>query len=172
VTSNCRAILTTTATDNASSGSVGMGSSSHAPPGSLCRTIAASRPDGCGNNVPITIVRRPDGRLRVRAGHRRSFGCLRAGVPVLGFVAGAEGDEAADRRARLIEQWHEHHHRMPMTVRDDTAVLLCLFDEEQMTEAAIAKATGLPQSPRTCPPGRLPGAPVSTAKSGSPRSSA
>ena len=30
-----------------------------------------------------------------------------------------------------------------MTVRDDTAVLLALFDEEQMTEAAIAKATGL-----------------------------
>jgi ParB family chromosome partitioning protein len=33
-----------------------------------------------------------------------------------------------------------------MTVRDDTAVLLALFDEEQMTEAAIAKATGLPRS--------------------------
>jgi ParB family transcriptional regulator, chromosome partitioning protein len=108
----------------------------------LCTTIAASRADGCGNNVPITIVRRPDGRLRVRAGHRRTIGCLRAGVPVLGFVAGAEGDERADRRARLIEQWNENHHRVPMTVRDDTAVLLALFDEE-MTEAAIAKATGL-----------------------------
>jgi ParB family chromosome partitioning protein len=32
-----------------------------------------------------------------------------------------------------------------MTVRDDTAVLLALFDEEQMSEAAIAKATGLPR---------------------------
>jgi ParB family transcriptional regulator, chromosome partitioning protein len=110
----------------------------------LCTTIAASRPDGCGNNVPITIVRRPDGRLRIRAGHRRTIGCLRAGVPVLGFVAGAEGDEQADRRARLIEQWNENHHRVPMTIRDDTAVLLALFDEE-MTEAAIAKATGLPR---------------------------
>ena len=30
-----------------------------------------------------------------------------------------------------------------MTVRDDTAVLLALFDDEQMTESAIAKATGL-----------------------------
>ncbi|HEV8279661.1 MAG TPA: hypothetical protein VGQ26_28760, partial [Streptosporangiaceae bacterium] len=109
----------------------------------LCKTIAAWRADGCGNNVPITIVRRPDGRLRVRAGHRRTIGCLRAGVPVLGFVAGAEGDERADRRARLIEQWNENHHRVPMTVRDDTAVLLALFAEEQMTEAAIAKATGL-----------------------------
>jgi ParB family chromosome partitioning protein len=109
----------------------------------LCTTIAGSRPDGCGNNVPITIVRRPDGRLRVRAGHRRNLGCLRAGVPVLGFVAGAEGDERADRRARLIEQWNENHHRVPMTVRDEGAVVLALFDDEEMTEAAIAKATGL-----------------------------
>jgi ParB family transcriptional regulator, chromosome partitioning protein len=109
----------------------------------LCTTIAASRPDGCGNNVPITIVRRPDGALRVRAGHRRTIGCLRAGVRVLGFVAGAEGDEAADRRARLIEQWNENHHRVPMTIRDESAVVLALFDEEQMTEAAIARATGL-----------------------------
>jgi ParB family chromosome partitioning protein len=111
----------------------------------LCKAIAASRPDGCGNNVPITIVRRPDGQLRVRTGHRRAIGCMRAGVSVLGFVAGAEGDERADRRARLIEQWNENHHREPMTVGDETAVVLALFDEEQMTEAAIAKATGLPR---------------------------
>jgi hypothetical protein len=110
----------------------------------LCKAIAASRPDGCGNNVPITIVRRPDGQLRVRTGHRRAIGCMRAGVPVLGFVAGAEGDERADRRARLIEQWNENHHREPMTVGDETAVVLALFDEEQMTEAAIAKAVGRP----------------------------
>jgi hypothetical protein len=38
----------------------------------LCKRIAASRPDGCGNNVPITIVRRPDGQLRVQTGHRRA----------------------------------------------------------------------------------------------------
>jgi ParB family transcriptional regulator, chromosome partitioning protein len=100
----------------------------------------------CGNYVPITIVRRPDGQLRVRAGHRRNIGCMRAGVPVLGFVAGDEGDERADRRARLIEQWNENHHREQMTVRDDTAVLRALFDEEEMTEAAIAKATGLVRS--------------------------
>lgn len=97
----------------------------------------------CGNYVPITLVRRPDGQLRVRAGHRRNIGCMRAGVSVLGFVAGDEGDEQADRRARLIEQWNENHHREEMTVRDDTAVLRALFDEEAMTEAAIAKATGL-----------------------------
>jgi ParB family chromosome partitioning protein len=111
----------------------------------LCKAIAASRHDGCGNHVPITIVRRPDGQLRVRTGHRRTIGCKRAGVPVLGFVAGAEGDERADRPARLIEQWNENHHREPMTVGDDTAVVLALFDEEGMTEAAIAKATGLPR---------------------------
>jgi ParB family chromosome partitioning protein len=111
----------------------------------LCKTIAAARPDGCGNHVPITLVRRPDGQLRVRTGHRRTIGCQRAGVPVLGFIAGDEGDERADRRARLIEQWNENHHREPMTVRDDTAVLLALFDGEQMSEAAIAKATGLPR---------------------------
>ena len=98
---------------------------------------------GCGNYVPITIVRRPDGQLRVRAGHRRNIGCIRAGARVLGFMAGDEGDEQADRRARLIEQWNENHHREQMTVRDDTAVLLALFDEEGMSEAAIAKATGL-----------------------------
>jgi hypothetical protein len=109
----------------------------------LCKTIAAARPDGCGNNVPITIVRRPDGQLRVRTGHRRSIGCLRAGVPVWGFVASDEGDEQADRRARLIEQWTENHHREAMTVRDETAVVLALFDDEGMTEAAIAKAAGL-----------------------------
>jgi ParB family chromosome partitioning protein len=100
---------------------------------------------GAGNNVPITIVRRPGGQLRVRTGHRRTIGCQRAGVPVLRFVAGDEGDDRAGRRARLIEQWNENHHREPMTIRDDTAVLLALFDEEQMSEAAIAKATGLPR---------------------------
>jgi ParB family transcriptional regulator, chromosome partitioning protein len=99
----------------------------------------------CGNYVPVTIVRRPGGQLRVRTGHRRTIGCLRAGVSVLGFIAGDEGDERADRRARLIEQWSENHHREDMTVRDDNAVLLALFDEEEMTEAAIATALGLPR---------------------------
>ena len=32
-----------------------------------------------------------------------------------------------------------------MTVRDDTALLLALFDEGEMTEAGIARATGLPR---------------------------
>jgi len=111
----------------------------------LCKTIAASRPDGCGNNVPITLVRRPGGQLRVRTGHRRTIGCQRAGARVLGFIAGDEGDERADQRARLIEQWNENHHRKPTTLADDAVTVLALFDEGQMTEAGIAKAIGLPR---------------------------
>ena len=107
---------------------------------------AATSPDGCGNYVPVTIVIRPDGQLRVRAGARRTIGCQRAGVRVLGFVAGHEGDEQADRRARLIEQWNENHNREPMTVTDETTALLTLFRDEDMSEAAIAKATGLSRS--------------------------
>ena len=104
-----------------------------------------TRLEGCGNYVPITIVRRPDGQLRVRAGHRRNIGCMRVGARVLGFIAGDERDERADLRARLIEQWNENHHREAMTVRDDTGLLLALFDEGEMTEASIARATGLPR---------------------------
>jgi hypothetical protein len=111
----------------------------------LCKTIAAARPDGCGNNVPVTLVRRPDGQLRVRTGHRRAIGCQRAGVPVLGFIAGEEGDERADQRARLIEQWTENHHRQPTTLADDAVTVLALFDQGEMSEAGIAKAIGLPR---------------------------
>jgi hypothetical protein len=119
----------------------------------LCKTIAAGRADGCGNNVPVIIVRRPGGQLRVRTGHRRTIGCQRAGVPVLGFIAGDEGDERADRRARLIEQWNENHHRTPTTLADDAVTVLALFDEGAMTEAGIAKAIGLPgqRSPHPSP---------------------
>jgi ParB family chromosome partitioning protein len=111
----------------------------------LCKTIAATRADGCGNFVPVTLVRRPDGQLRVRTGHRRTIGCQRAGVPVLGFVAGDEGDERADQRARLIEQWTENHHRQATTLADDAVTVLALFDDGAMTEAGIAKATGRPR---------------------------
>ena len=111
----------------------------------LCKTIAAQRKDGCGNFVPVTLVRRPGGQLRVRAGHRRTIGCQRAGVKVLGFIAGDEGDDTADLRARVIEQWTENHHRQAMTVADETAAVLTLFDAGAMTEAGIAKATGLPR---------------------------
>ena len=110
----------------------------------LCKTIAASRPDGCGNHVPITIVAPP---RRPAAGPGRAP--PRHRLPARRRPASSASSPApratrpADRRARLIEQWNENHHRVPMTVRDDGAVLLALFDEEEMTEAAIAKATGL-----------------------------
>src|SRR5215472_14844233 len=111
----------------------------------FCKTTAAARADGCGNVVPVTLVRRPGGQLRVRTGHRRTIGCQRAGVKVLGFVAGEEGDERAGQRARLIEQWNENHHRQATTVADDAVTVLALFDAGEMSEAAIAKAIGLPR---------------------------
>ena len=62
---------------------------------------------------------------------------------MFGFVAGDEGDERADLVSRLLGQWHENHGRVDMTASDDTGVLLTLFDVGGMTEAGIAKATGL-----------------------------
>jgi ParB family transcriptional regulator, chromosome partitioning protein len=64
---------------------------------------------------------------------------------VFGFVAGDEGDERADLVSRLLGQWHENHGRIDMTASDDTGLLLTLFDAGGMTEAGIAKATGLPR---------------------------
>lgn len=118
-----------------------------------CKTHAASalelpvhgdpdRKTGCGNGVPITIVRRPDGRLRVRVGHRRTIGCERGGVLVMGFIAGDEGDAKTDRRARLLDQWTENNHREGMTTQDETRLLLTLF-EDGMSEAALSRATGM-----------------------------
>ena len=98
---------------------------------------------GCGNEVPIELRRRPDGTLRVRDGHRRTIMCQRAGVPVHGYVAGAEGDEQADLRARLLGQWFANHHRVAPSRSDDTNLLLTLFDDGKMSETAIGKATGL-----------------------------
>ena len=40
-----------------------------------CKAHAANSPQGCDNSVPITTVRRPDGQLRVRTGHRPSAAC-------------------------------------------------------------------------------------------------
>ena len=98
---------------------------------------------GCGNEVPIEIRRRPDGSLRVRDGHRRTIMCQRADVPVYGYIAGPEGDETADTRARLLGQWHANHHRLDLKPSDDTGLLLALFTEGAMTEAGIVRATGL-----------------------------
>ena len=107
------------------------------------KAYAKVSPRGCGNHTPVELRRRPDGQLRVRTGHRRTIGCIRAGVPVFGFVAGDEGDERADLVSPLLGQWHENHGRVDMTASDDTGLLLTLFDAGGMTEAGIAKATGL-----------------------------
>jgi ParB family chromosome partitioning protein len=107
------------------------------------KAYAKVSPRGCGNHTPVELRRRPDGQLRVRTGHRRTIGCSRAGVPVFGFVAGDEGDERADLVSRLLGQWHENHGRVDMTPSDDTGLLLTLVDAGGMTEAGIAKATGL-----------------------------
>jgi ParB family chromosome partitioning protein len=107
------------------------------------KAYAKLSPRRCGNHTPVELRRRPDGQLRVRTGHRRTIGCIRAGVPVFGFVAGDEGDERADLVSRLLGQWHENHGRVDMTTSDDTGLLLTLFDAGGMTEAGIAKATGL-----------------------------
>jgi ParB family chromosome partitioning protein len=107
------------------------------------KAYAKVSPRCCGNHTPVELRRRPDGQLRVRTGHRRTIGCIRADVPVFGFVAGDEGDERADLVSRLLGQWHENHGRVDMTASDDTGLLLTLFDAGGMTEAGIAKATGL-----------------------------
>ena len=64
------------------------------------KAYAKVSPRGCGNHTPVEL-RRSDGQLRVRTGHRSTIGCIRAGVPVFGFVAGDEGDERADLVSRL-----------------------------------------------------------------------
>ena len=98
---------------------------------------------GCGNEVPIEIRRRPDGSLRVRDGHRRAIMCQRAGVPVHGYVAGAEGDERADLRGRLLGQWFANHHRVAPGRSDDDEPATGPVRVGEMSETAIGKATGL-----------------------------
>ena len=98
---------------------------------------------GCGNHTPVPVVRCPDGELEILFGARRTLGCIRAGVYLLGYVAGDKGDDQAARRARLIDQFTENHWREPMTIRDEAQLITTLFDVEGMTETGIAKATGL-----------------------------
>jgi ParB family transcriptional regulator, chromosome partitioning protein len=104
-------------------------------------------PDGtlvtCGNHTAVPIVRCPDGVLEILFGARRTLGCIRAGVYLLGYIAGDKGDDQAARRARLIDQLTENVGREPMKRSDEAALILRLFDEEAMTEAGIARAAGL-----------------------------
>ena len=104
---------------------------------------AAADPRGCGNHTPVPVVRCPDGELEILYGARRTLGCIRAGVYLLGYVAGDKGDDQAARRARLIDQFTENHHREPMRRSDEAALILTLSGEAGMTDTGIAKATGL-----------------------------
>jgi hypothetical protein len=95
-------------------------------------------PSPCGNHTAVAIVTRPDGALRVLIGSRRVLGNLRAGIPVLGYIAGPEGDTDAARRAELIDQFTENHGRVATTTADDAALVAALFEIKGTTEASLA----------------------------------
>jgi ParB family chromosome partitioning protein len=97
----------------------------------------------CGNHTAVAIVTRADGTLRVLIGSRRVLGCLRAGAPVLGYIAGPEGDTDAERRAELIDQFTENHGREPTTTEDDAGLVAALFDIKGTSEPKVATALGL-----------------------------
>ena len=109
--------------------------------------VSYPSPDGtpvtCGNHTPVPLVRCSDGELEILFGARRTLGCVRAGVYLLGYVAGDKGDGQAARRARLVNQFTENVSREPMTRSDEAALVLRLFEDEDMTEVGIARATGL-----------------------------
>jgi ParB-like chromosome segregation protein Spo0J len=96
----------------------------------------------CGNHTPVVIVTRDDGSLVVLLGTRRTIGCARAGVPVLGYIAGPEGTAKAAMADQLIAQITENRARQGYTVDEETAAVATLFDLS-VTPAQIAKRTGL-----------------------------
>ena len=75
--------------------------------------ISFPSPDGtlvtCGNHTAVPVVRCPDGELEILFGARRTLGCIRAGVYLLGYIAGDKGDNQAARRARLLDQADGEH---------------------------------------------------------------
>ena len=97
----------------------------------------------CGNHTPIAVMTTADGHLKVRAGRRRTLGCGRAGVAVLGYNVGPEGDTAAEQRAALIDAWTENHDREQTTPADDAALVEALFEIKGTTETQVAKALSL-----------------------------
>ena len=87
----------------------------------LSKEFVASIKDH-GVLVPIVAVRSDDG-LRVRMGHRRTAGAVKAErplVPVVIVDSDADGD--AEQIARLLEQHAENTHRAGLTVGEDAAV--------------------------------------------------
>jgi hypothetical protein len=94
----------------------------------------------CGNHTPIAVMISPDGCFKVRAGRRRTLGCGRAGVAVVGYLAGREGDSADEQLAALVDAWSENHDREQTTAADDAVLVEALFEIPGVTEAKAAKA--------------------------------
>jgi hypothetical protein len=97
----------------------------------------------CGNHSPIAVMTTADGRLKVRVGRRRTLGCGRAGVAVLGYNVGPEGDTAAEQRAALVDAWTENHDREGTTPADDAVLVEALFEIKGTTETQVARALRL-----------------------------
>lgn len=92
--------------------------------------------------VPIVAVRTPDGGVRVRFGHRRTFAAVQAAQPVVPVVLIADdaGNETAAHVQRIIGQWAENEHRTGLSVakRVDALAQLAAFG---VSAAQIAKRT-------------------------------
>ncbi len=80
------------------------------------RTLVASVREH-GVVQPIVAVRLPDGRLRVRMGHRRTLAAIAAGRGSVPVVVSATEDDA-DTAERIVQQWAENEHRADLTTGD------------------------------------------------------
>jgi ParB family transcriptional regulator, chromosome partitioning protein len=116
----------------------------HAKTGPLIQSYAdpqAAYP--CGNHTPVAVFTGPDGELQVLAGGgRRTEGCLRAGVHVLGYLAGPADDSQRVRRARLIDALTENTGRVPTTRSDEAKQIAALFEIPGTSDAYVARAAG------------------------------
>lgn len=98
-----------------------------------------------GNFDPVALIRRQPGPADSRpylvkhGGARRVRGCIRAGTPLLVFVAGDEGDDRAEALARLVSQWRENHDRKATSATADARAIQGMLDLG-MTEASVSRA--------------------------------
>jgi len=102
------------------------------------RTLVASVREH-GVVQPIVAVRLPDGRLRVRMGHRRTLAAIAAGRGSVPVVVSATEDDA-DTAERIVQQWVENEHRADLTTGDRIGAVaqLAAFG---VSAAAIARRT-------------------------------
>lgn len=94
--------------------------------------------------VPVVAVRTTDGAIRVRLGHRRVLGALDVGRRVPVVVVGDETHDDAGQIERLVSQYAENEHRLPLTTAERVGVVqqLSLLG---VPAAQIAKRTQLPR---------------------------